>query len=118
MLILYLGVLYMQYKNVREKLKCLRKRSEYKNIPFDLDKEWLEKKLSLGRCETTGIGFSGNTVPFCDPFVPSIDRIDCNKGYTKNNCQVVVQIYNIAKADHNKSVLLDWAKAFVEEYEK
>ena len=108
----------MIYKNINEKLQHLRKRSKYKNIPFNLDKNWLMEKLEAGRCEATGIEFSGNTHPFCDPFVASIDRIDCSKGYTKDNCQIVVQIYNIAKADHDEPTLLDWAKAFVEEYEK
>lgn len=107
----------MLYKEINEKLRVLRKRSELKKIPFDLDKKWLESRLSAGICEATGIKFTGNTHPFCDPFVPSIDRIDCEKGYTKDNCQVVVQIYNIAKADHNASILLDWAQSFVEKYE-
>lgn len=81
---------------------------------FDLDVEWLVEKLKLGRCEVTGIEFS-----FLDkgdgqkthPWRPSLDRVDSQGCYTKNNVQVVVWMYNQAKNEWTKDQLMTLAKA-------
>lgn len=79
---------------------------------FNLDKKWVKRKLSKGRCEVTGICFEfadkENNVSF---FGPSIDRIDSTKGYTKDNCRLVVWGYNRAKGEHTDNEVLMLAYA-------
>lgn len=78
--------------------------------------EWIKGKLLAGVCEVTGIAFeferNGN------PFFPSIDRIDSSKGYTPDNCRVVLWIINTAKhtlaEDDFLSALRQVAEAVVE----
>ncbi len=68
---------------------------------FQITKLWVEKKLREGRCEVTGIEFSyDRPKPHynANPFAPSLDRIDCKKGYTYKNTQVVIWGYNVAKS--------------------
>ena len=62
---------------------------------------------SEGRCEVTGVKFvysSDNNVRR-RPFAPSIDRIDCSKGYVPGNCRVVCVAANIAMSDWGEEVL-------------
>jgi len=56
--------------------------------------------------------------PFINPYYPVIDRIDCTKGYTQDNCQLVCWMFNNAKADHHTEVFELWAKAFVKKKEE
>lgn len=84
--------------------------SKYK-FECDLTPEWIESKIKKGRCEVTNIPFvltRGH-----HPFAPSMDRIDSSKGYTMDNIQIVVLIYNTAKRQfcHDDVMLL--AKALV-----
>ena len=78
--------------------------------------EWIEQRLLQGVCEVTGIAFEmkGDR----RPFMPSIDRIDSGKGYTPDNCRVVLWIINAAKQalpeDDFQSALRQVAEAVVE----
>ena len=45
---------------------------------------------------------------------PSIDRIDNNKGYTTDNCQIVCNMYNTGKGQHTDLEFLDFCKKVVE----
>ncbi len=91
----------------REKIIKLRAaklwhRSKIRNKPnFQITKKWIERKLLKECCEVTGIGFD-YTKPKphynANPFAPSLDRIDCRKGYTYKNTQVVIWAYNVAKS--------------------
>ena len=77
-----------------------RSRAKRSGLEFDLDIEWLNEKLSRGICEITNIKFDfikkeGDR----RPFVPSLDRRDSSKGYTKENTDVVIWWYNMAKGD-------------------
>lgn len=71
-----------------------RNRAKEKGFDFDLDKTWLDEKLKATVCCKTGIPFIYEAD---SPYVPSIDRINSNMGYTKNNCRLVCKIYNFAK---------------------
>jgi len=79
---------------------------------FELDRRWIDDKLSLGRCEITGICFEfskeSGDVNF---FAPSIDRIDSSKGYTRANSRLVVWGYNRAKGEHTDNEVLMLAYA-------
>lgn len=47
------------------------------------------------------------------PFMPSIDRLDSNAGYVKDNCRVVALIYNMAKSSWSDDIVYTMAKALV-----
>jgi hypothetical protein len=124
------------HKNNRERVRkrCIQRKGKYparlilertkarakkKNFSFDLTEGWVQKKLNKGICEATGIELICNEY-YEDkgPFVPSIDRLDNSKGYTKDNCQMVIWIYNRAKGTSDLKTLYKMCKAFVEKYEK
>ena len=77
----------------------VKARSKLKGLDFDLDVEWVLPKLKAG-CEITGLPFKhikyvpghGRRGP--KPLSPSVDRIDPTKGYTKENCRVVLFCVN------------------------
>lgn len=52
-----------------------------------------------------------------NPFAPSIDRINNDLGYTKDNCQMVVWIYNCSKNVFTNEDLYKMCKAFIKKYE-
>ena len=66
-----------------------------KEIPFSLDDDWIQEKETLTHCEVTGIPFSNHP----GPFARSLDQIVAGQGYTPNNVNLVVRIYNFAKND-------------------
>lgn len=93
----------------------IKNRSRAKGIKFDLDTEWYRDKLSHGVCEVSGIKFdynyesSINGTPL--PFSPTIDRINPSLGYTKENCRVVVWIYNVCKQTYTDEDVMKLAKS-------
>ena len=82
-----------------------RARSKQKGFKnHDLTYEWLAQQVA-NNCPKTGIEFRYKPSKYRDPYAPSIDRIDNNKGYTKENCQVVIWAYNCAKATWSDELL-------------
>lgn len=63
--------------------KC-RERSKLKTLKFDLDVSYLSNLLGYqnNKCALTGVEFSEKNKP-------SVDRIDCLNGYTKDNIRLV-----------------------------
>lgn len=96
------------------KIRALKKGLEY-----SLDSAWYREK-SKGVCELTGLPFSLES-PIekgkNNPLAPSIDRIDCNKGYTKDNCKVVLWAVNRALGEDGIGILYYWCKAFIDKIE-
>lgn len=93
-----------------------RSRAARKGLAFDLDREWLEVRLAAGICEVTGLPFDFSPVGnlHCRPFSPSLDRRDSRQGYTKENCQIVVWIYNMAKGEWTHGDVVRLAAALLE----
>lgn len=82
----------------------------------NLSVDWLLHKLENGKCEVTGMPFhiqSYKENPGFDkhPYTPSVDKIDPDKGYTTDNCRLVVWVYNRAKGKYSDSIVLEMAKA-------
>jgi hypothetical protein len=102
----------------RAKLSHGRKERKNQNIGAvcDLNYQWIRDRLDKGICEATGIKFdySAEQDGFTNPWAPSIDRIDSMRGYTKDNCQVVVWIYNRAKGEDSHEDVKTLAKALME----
>lgn len=48
-----------------------------------------------------------------NPLAPSIDQKIPGKGYTEDNAQMVVTIYNSAKADYGEGAVLGMARALL-----
>ena len=74
--------------------------------------------MDAGRCEATGLPFKTTKDPYVNPYYPSIDRVNSNKGYTENNCKMVCHMYNTAKCEFSEKVFAYWAEKFVEKYEE
>lgn len=91
---------------------CAKRRSNDKNLKFTINSDWVFAKLLNGKCEVTGIPFE--FLQDRGPWTPSIDRKIPSDGYTEDNCQVVVWIYNSAKANFKHEDVIDLAKSLVE----
>jgi hypothetical protein len=72
-----------------------RRSAAARNIDFDLAPQWFEERLVRGRCELTGLPFVFNRCR--NPFLPSPDRIDSDKGYTPDNTRLILWMLNSAK---------------------
>lgn len=89
-------------------------------VKCDLSYRWIRDKIDNGFCEVTGIPFNydyhneNEKLKFTNPWAPSIDRINSLGGYTKDNCQMVVWIYNRAKGEDKHEDVLKVAEALIE----
>jgi len=101
------------------KLSCIHKRAIRKGLEFDLDTEWYKRKLSKGICSVTKLPFKLKpTNVMLNPYYPAIDRIDSNKGYTKDNCQLVLSIFNMLKSNNDHNTVKMFCEGFVQIYEE
>lgn len=100
-------------------LSQAKRRPKSKKLGFDLDLEWIlnEYNKRNGCCSLTGIRFTllnndpGKRYQF--PYSPSIDRIDSNKGYTKDNCRLVCAIVNFGLHRFGEDVYEYVCKAYL-----
>ena len=78
----------------------VRKGAKARGFECEITLEHIQAMLDEceGRCSLTGIAFNENwdTAKRIRPFYPSIDRINPDLGYTKENCRVVAACVNIA----------------------
>jgi hypothetical protein len=84
------GMLFRQAKN----------RALQKGWEFDLSPEWVASKLEAGRCVVTKIPFDFGPPLNDEKYnwnAPSLDRIDPQIGYTRENTQVTIWRYNHTK---------------------
>jgi hypothetical protein len=94
-----------------------QKRAKANGWPvLDFDSLWIEEKIRLGTCEVTGIPFDLETqvsesVHAKNPWVPSIDRIDSSKPYSRDNVQIVVYMYNVCKAEFTHEAVVRFCRA-------
>lgn len=47
-----------------------------------------------------------------NPWYPSVDRLDCTKGYTRDNVRAVCWAFNQARGDWPDEVVKQWVKAW------
>ncbi len=88
-----------------------QKKAISKNIPFDLTIERIEKAITVGICERTGIAFDlSDSCGEINPLTPSIDKIDSKGGYTLDNVQIVCQWYNAAKGTMSDDQLFEFMR--------
>jgi len=93
-----------------------RSRARKRGVEFFLTKEWVLNGLNKGTCAVTGIRFdleNGHGSGKHNKCAPTIDRMDPNKGYTTDNCQLVIYQYNVAKGRWAHGDVVDMARALV-----
>ena len=98
--------------------KLAQKSAAKREIPFELTPEEFQEMLdrSDGHCELSGRKFTFMTTHSRNPYCPSIDRIDCSKGYTADNCRLICGALNIAMNVWGLDVLLDLTDAVRRRY--
>jgi hypothetical protein len=100
----YLANLINQSKYHRNKLQEI----EYKLTSEDLEKIWEEQE---GRCALSGVYLTHHRDgDGAKEFNASIDRIDPNGSYTKNNVQLVAYRVNFLKHTLSEDMLYWWVK--------
>jgi hypothetical protein len=94
-------------------------RAKNKNIPFNIDVDFVLEKIRKGCCEVTGIPFFVSSEynhggkPHQSPYSPSLDQITPSAGYTKDNVRVTILIYNVARKHWKDEDILNMAKSLV-----
>ena len=80
-----------------------KKRAAQRGLDFDLTRDWLISEVDRNgyRCALSGIKFFAVHEAKCfrNPFAPSIDRIDCSKGYTRDNVRILIFAMNVMLSD-------------------
>jgi hypothetical protein len=96
-------------------LNYARDRAKRGNLAFDLDREFIARKLSNGVCELSGLPIERVSPGEyrTHPFAPSLDRIIPANGYLKSNVRLVCFAVNRARSDWGDEVLLKIAAALV-----
>ena len=93
-------------------------RSKNKKLDFDLSLDFIEAMWHKqnGKCALTGINFilDENEQNYTShPFTPSIDRINSNKGYTKDNVRLVCVAVNYALNEFGESIFRQICEAYL-----
>lgn len=106
----------MKYRAYSLYRHAFNSKSTKAGLPFDLTVDWILHKLQTGTCEVTGIPFvltenskgrgKGQTRP--NKYAPSLDRKVPHHGYTTNNVQVVVWMYNMMKSVYSDADVTDF----------
>jgi hypothetical protein len=73
------------------------------NLDFNITYDWVRERVEVGSCEMTNIEFDlqGIEGGLRHKYAPSLDRKDRNRGYTQDNVQVVVWMYNQCKSHYS-----------------
>lgn len=85
-----------------------RKRCKSRGLDFALTAAWVLSRLERQhyRCAVSGVEFSARRPRDSHkrPWMPSLDRIDCTRGYTKDNVRIVCVAVNTLLQDWGDSV--------------
>jgi hypothetical protein len=96
-------------------LAAAKSRAKRKGMSFDLT---MPKVLALaaesgGYCAVSAVQFSGQRMGTRRPLMPSLDRIDCSRGYEFTNCRLVCVVVNYAISDFGEGALRIVARSIV-----
>ena len=91
-----------------------------RNIYCNIKEEDILPALENGYCELTGLPFDFKPPKgkVRNPYAPSIDRINSDKGYTKDNIRVVLWAVNAALSECSDEEMLLILRAMVKAIEK
>lgn len=93
-------------------------RSKEKKLEHTITYEWLVNECHNNICAATGRTFDYDPNYYRNPYGPSIDRSDISKGYTPENCRLVIWAYNCGKAHYTDKDLYKMCKAFIKKNTK
>lgn len=97
-------------------LKKARHRAKELGREFDLTIDWCLQRIEEQHycCAVSGVPFfhkpKGSSK--CNPYAPSIDRIDCSRGYTQDNSRIVLFAVNVMLFDWGEDVLRTVAESY------
>jgi len=97
---------------LKKLLYAAKQRAITKNWEYDLDFEWMLKNTPE-YCPKCKIKLNFGMERNMNPWAPSIDRKDPNKGYTKNNCLITCWMYNCGKNAYNEEILYKICRAYL-----
>ena len=107
------------YQGAKSRTKA--KEEKYStSLPFDLDVNWIYTKLKKGKCEVSNVPFvikeyeSSDTYQKVHPQAPSLDRIDSDGYYTKDNVRVVCDCLNKMFGPHDDEEIFPIVYKYVE----
>ena len=98
----------------RTLVKEAKKRAKRKDLEFDIDVPFV---LALAAksgdcCSITGIPFDHSpSETYRRPWAPSLDRIDCTRGYTRDNVRITSIAVNYAMGQFGLDALKRIAEA-------
>ncbi len=108
------------YRSIRGRtltlLKSAQRRSKNLSLDINVDYDFIYSQVSGGVCAATGLAFDLDKPEgsMKNPYAPSIDRVDPNKGYTKDNTRIVIWQYNLMKGEITDDELLKLCTLIVE----
>lgn len=92
---------YPVYRRAVVLYYAAKQRAEKRKLEFDLTVDWVYERLLRKYCPVTNLPFEfrlkGKNYNDRHALTPSIDKIDPTKGYTQDNCRVVIWWFNAAK---------------------
>lgn len=92
-----------------------RQRAKVNDLVFDIDKEFLNElwNVQQGKCAISGTQMTYEYYKGRIPTNLSIDRKDSNRGYTKDNTQLVCMVVNQMKSDLTMEELLNFCESIL-----
>ena len=106
---------WKQRNPIKLHLQEIKSRAKRQSLECDLDLEWFTERMAHGLCEVTNLPFVPSEKKM-GPFLPSVDRTDPKKGYTKDNCKMVIWMYNAAKGSNTHDYVMIMARALCIQY--
>lgn len=98
-------------------LNYARDRARRQGVAFDLSRDFVRRKLALGKCELSGLAIE-RVAPGqyrTHPYAPSLDRKDPSQGYIETNVRLLCFAVNRARSDWGDEVLLTIASGLVKQ---
>jgi len=112
------------FQKAQTMFHTVKKGAKQRGLEITITPDWILQQLEEGKCAVTKLSFVFDSVEnehtittrkgrMLNPFSPSVDRIDCTKGYTPDNCQLVVSIYNYSKLSFSEEAVKIFCKAYL-----